>query len=83
MQAKRTKNKEIKRQRGRPKLTGLSQTELSKLRMQKMRERKRKQKNLVPIEVWITRGQRDALLKTGKDLSALAGEAFYLLIGQQ
>jgi hypothetical protein len=79
MQAKSSKNQEIKPQRGRPKLSDLSQTELAKLRMRKMRERKRKQGRLVPVEVWIPEYQRDVLLKNGEDLSTAAKEAFALL----
>ena len=66
--------------RGRPKRSGLSQNELVKLRMRRMRERKRAQDNLVPVEVWIPSGQRDILLINGEDLSAAAREAFTLLI---
>jgi hypothetical protein len=80
MQAKSSKKKEIKPQRGRPKLSDLSQNELAKLRMREMRNRKRNQKNLVPVEVWIPKTQRDALLKNGEDLSVAATEAFALLI---
>lgn len=81
MQAKTHWKKDVKpTQRGRPKISPLSQNELTKLRMRQMRDRKRKQKNLVPVEVWIPKSQRDALLKNGEDLSEAATKAFALLI---
>jgi hypothetical protein len=83
MQAKRLNKQEIKPQRGRPKLSHLSQTELAKLRMREMRNRKRNRQNLVPIEVWIPKSQRDLLLKNGYDLSAAATKAFELFIKRQ
>jgi hypothetical protein len=81
MQAKTDRTKGAKQpQRGRPKISNLSQTELTKRRMQRMRERKRGQENLVPVEVWIPKTQRDALQEMGEDLSSLAQKAFSLLI---
>jgi hypothetical protein len=80
MQAKNEEKKKLNQRRpGRPKVSNLSQTELAKHRMRRLRERKRERKNLVPVEVWIPKSQRDILLKTGKDLSAVATEAFALL----
>ena len=47
--------------------------------MERIRKRRRKG-NLVPIEVWIPKSQRDSLLKQGYDLSEAATKAFALLI---
>lgn len=80
MQAKKDKNRGKRPQRGRPKTSTLSKTELGRRRVEKWRKQKRRQENLVPLEVWITKDQRDALKKMGKNVNALAQEAFALLI---
>ena len=68
---------------GRPKESRLSQKELIKLRVRRFRERKRRQDNLVLIQVWIPKHQRQLLksvLRQREDLSTAATEAFALLI---
>jgi len=83
MQAKPAKirNKtEVKR--GRPRLSNLPDNEQARLRMEKIRKRRRRE-NLVPVEVWITRNQRDTVLKNYDDLSKAAREAFDLLLNKQ
>ncbi len=73
----------IRRGPGRPKTSPLSQNELVKLRMRRLRNRKRKYMDLVPVEVWIEKTQRDILLKMyPNDLSAAATKAFALLINE-
>jgi hypothetical protein len=51
--------------------------------MQRLRERKRKQQRLVPVEVWIPELQRDFLVKNGYDLSVAAATAIALFIKQK
>ena len=84
MQAKSTqKRKKTTGKPGRPKESALSQKQLIKLRVRRLRERKRKQDNLVLVQVWIPKHQRQLLrsvLKKDEDLSAAATEAFELLI---
>ena len=68
---------------GRPKESRLSQKELIKLRVRRFRERKRGQDNLVLVQVWIPKHQRQLLksvLRQTEDLSTAATEAFALLI---
>jgi hypothetical protein len=49
-----------------------------------MRERKRKRQDLVPVEVWIPKDQRDVLFNMyPDDLSTAAAQAFALLIKEQ
>jgi len=81
MQAKTVKKGEIiKRKRGRPRLSNLPDKEQARLRMRRIRERRREEK-LVPIEVWIPKSQREALLNMyPDDLSTAAIKAFTLLI---
>ncbi len=82
VQEKTRKKVTLKRARNRRDESDLSPNELTALRMQKMRRRK-KQKNLVPLDIWIPKSQREALkavLQKGEDLSAVAIEAFALLI---
>src|SRR6266853_1944626 len=80
MRAKTDKLAEItRRKRGRPKLSNLSDKEQPRLRMRKIREQRRKE-NLVPVEIWIPKSQRNSLRKQGYDLSAEATKAFALLI---
>ena|SRR6266446_4167739 len=80
MQPKSDKAGKItKGKRGRPRLTNLPDKEQARLRMERIREKRRKQ-HLVPIQVWIPNAQRDALLKRGEDLSAAATKAFALLM---
>ena len=85
MQAKTiNKSKMIRRGPGRPKTSPLSQNELVKLRMRRLRNRKRKYMDLVPVEVWIEKAQRDILLRMyPNDLSAAATQAFALLIKER
>ena len=79
MQAKSlSETKKIAAKRGRPKLTPLSQTEQAKLRMQRMRERKRREE-LVPVEIWIPKKLRDSLIQKGEDVNSVGREAFETL----
>jgi len=59
-----------------------SDKEQARLRMEKIRKRRRKE-NLVPVEVWITKNQKDTLLENWEDLSKAAREAFDLLLIKQ
>jgi hypothetical protein len=82
MQDKTPKKLRLKRGRNRRNESELSPNKLTALRMQKMRRRK-KQKNFVPVDIWIPKSQREALkavLQKGEDLSAAAIEAFAFLI---
>ncbi len=82
MQDKTPKTLTLKKARNRRNESDLSPNELTALRMQKMRRRQR-QKNFVPLDIWIPKSQREALkavLQKDEDLSAAAIEAFALLI---
>jgi hypothetical protein len=85
MQVQNPKTQKNKRgKRGRPKVSTLSKSELTKRRVREWRKRERKENNLVAVEVWIPKHQRAALKTMGKEtrrnLSALAQKAFALLI---
>src|SRR6266436_910706 len=83
MQAQSVKvRKKGKVQRGRPRLSNLTDKEQARLRMERIRKRRRKE-NLVPVEVWITKDQRDTSLKKCGDLSEAARKAFDLLLIKQ
>src|SRR5260370_27487737 len=80
MQPKIDKSAKItKGKGGRQRLSNLSDKEQARLRMEKIREERRKE-NLVAVEVLIPKSQHNSLRKKGYNLSAAAREAFALLL---